>query len=662
MQKGLGHYKNIDGYNWDASCWPTHDKMIRFLKIKFRTQHHTVAIKDEMEMSKPFINFAKAYIHYTQHLKPTKTFPYTVLALQLLEESLTLLETTPCVTKITSKHFDKACDLISKHGYGGKDSIGSALERISRNISNWNLTTTNLKHWQHPFKGHFHNSSKRQKIQISKSKKLPDDDAILAIAEMFANGYHEAQDDETTFISCITCLLLSAPMRISEILWYRKDLIQEEKDSHGESQFYLSYWVPKNERYVRKEIPSVMAAHAKESVKRLKSITEEGRRLAIHYESGSSKFYRHPNCPNVPDNQILTANQVISALGLRTIQSAYVFIESITGKRSLKNFTLNSLWELVLKKHKQLNPYFPYQQRPSITNSSKSLKMSESLLCFRYMQFSTKLFNPSPILLAPINSNFYRLRTNQSNGMKMNIFRKHGYGDLKLSSHQLRHFLNTMGQEAGVGIEQITQWSTRASSSQTRVYMHQDPRRKAQRIALELTPTEMTNIKNPISQDEYKIMMKGPIITKRYGICSHDYTLTPCQKHADCLNCSELLLCKGHLRSIAAIRQERDRVAENLYAAKALIDTGERVANRWYNSHLATVNRIDQLLRVMEDDSIVDGSPIQMQGNDFSHEIRIITSKSENKNLTSHTRSVTDMEYGDELIACLKILQDEINE
>lgn len=149
----------------------------------------------------------------------------------------------------------------------------------------------------------------------------------------------------------------------------------------------------------------------------------------------------------------------------------------------------------------------------------------------------------------------------------------------------------------------------------------------------------------------------GPIITTRYGICTHDYTLAPCNKHADCLNCSELLLCKGHKRSIAAITEERGRVAENLAASQTKIDAGERVASRWHQVHTETLTRLDQLIQVMTDPSIEDGSAIQIQGKDFSHQARVMESRPEFQ-LNNNAES-PDFSYSDDVAACLQMLAKE---
>jgi hypothetical protein len=656
-------WENLENFKWDSSHWPTHFRKIRFLNLAERNLHPSKDILAQHLMTPKFIDFAKAYIRYNQQKNQTKTFKRIIAALQLLEASLIELDGEADVTKVSDRHLNKAVALLQDEGFKDRQGISLALKQIASDLSALQMAVSNIKYWKHPFTG-FQSDEKALKRDTDPSQKLPENDALLALAEIFANGYTTNQDDEDIFITCITALLLSAPMRINEILYFCTNPLCSEKDSTGNDQLHISYWVPKNGKYVRKEIPEIMAGHAQEAGRRLRTITEESRNLARHYESGSELFYRHKDCPDLPDDKELTRDEVVKALGFNSRGSVEDYIKKHTGSYSLIGWTLNSLWKLVLNDHRQKNPYFPYQVDPSSSNSGKPMKMSESLMCFRYQQLSTKN-KTSPILLAPMNRDFFSKRLDgrfMKRGDKlvnMSFFLKHDYDGFTLKSHQLRHFLNTLAQEAGVGIDAITEWSTRASMTQSRTYMHQSDERKAQKASEKLGLIPSASI-NPVTESEYLVMKHGPIITTRYGICTHDYTLTPCNKHADCLNCSELLLCKGHKKSIQAIQQERDHVAENLAAAQSEIDAGKRVAGRWHEAHSKTLARIDQLLKVMTDPNLEDGSAIQIDGKGFSHETRIMDQKEEQTQLKNNDRNLS-FTYSDDIADCLKMLQEEIN-
>jgi len=655
-------WSSYDGFDWDSNVWPTHLNKIRFYNIKGKDVHHTKKLSEELTLSSPFIEFAKAYIRYKQSIKQTKVYNRTITALVLIENALITIDEAADITKATQRHFDKACELLVNNNYKDRTGIGGALETIAKDLGKWHISAAGLKYWKHPFtKADAHDVRKKSTDRLTK---LPEDDALLALAEIFANGYISEQDDEDIYVTCQTCLLLSAPQRIHESRWFRTDLLREEQDTLGNSQLYISYWAAKNASYVRKEVPKTMATHTKEAVERIKKITEESRKLAKYYESGSTKFYRHKNCPDVRDDQVLTRKEVAQALGLENHKSAEDFIRKETGSYSLTGWTLDSLWnQIVLPKHKRNLPHFPYQLSPEDCASGRPPKMSKSLMCFRHRQLASTE-NTSPVLLAAFNRDYYTKRVEDKEVIRgdkkysMSIFIKHGYKGFNLRSHQMRHFLNTMAQEAGIGLEEITQWSTRASQAQSRTYMHQEPQRKANEIAhKQLQMNE--NTLEPVTEDEYNVMEKGPVITTMYGVCTHDYTFTPCEKHADCLNCSELLICKGHKRTTEAIQREYAQLTENLLAAKSEIDAGRQVANRWYISHKKKHERLTQLLKILADPSIEDGSPIQLIGEDFSHHKRIVDKKIHENILIDETP--TGLKYSDEVLECLALLRKEDN-
>ncbi len=433
-------WSDRDGFDWEAAVWPTHFNSIRFINIRARGLHQSKIPEEQHLMTSPFIYFAKSYIRYTQNIRKTKTFRRAFAALQLLEAALIEINGNADVTQISGKHLDRAVELMIFEEFKDRQGIGNALQNIAKNLATWNISTSNLKHWKHPFLGKDSNASVLKNSPDAAIKKLPSDDTLLAIAEIFSNGYTSVQDDEDIFITCVTCLLLCAPMRINEMLFFRTNPLKEETDSNGKSQLYISYWVPKNGRYVNKEIPEVMAPLAKEAVRRLQKITESSRLLARHIETKPDIFYRHSQCPNVSDDQILTQEELTQALGFASTKNVESFIYRCTGKYKCKGWTLNSIWALIKNENKKLNPFFPYQVDPTDSSSGSPLRMSESLMCFRYQQLSTRNQTNS-VLLAPMNYDYYAKRLesrDMERGNKivnMSILLKHGYEGLELRSH-----------------------------------------------------------------------------------------------------------------------------------------------------------------------------------------------------------------------------------
>lgn len=452
-------------------------------------------------------------------------------------------------------------------------------------------------------------------------------------------------------------------MRFGETLQLRVDCIKEGTDKDGKTQHYINYWTPKIREFVPKGIPSIMLPTAMIAIERLKNITEEGRKLARHMEDNPTKFYRHKNCPDVPDDQKLTPDQVVMAMGASSRKSCSDTIKRYSGNPSLSRFTLNSLWQLVFAENLRLNPNFPYQE-PVNYKRVKPLKMSESLLCFRRLQLGTRS-NSSPVLLAPFNISYFRMRLEAPSSEKkigLCFFNRHGFHAVKLKSHSLRHLLNRLARSSGVSIDKVTIWSSRKSIHQSLTYLNDDPQEAANKGAALLGMKQNQTHKTPVTDEEADLQSHGPFHRSRYGLCRRSWRAGPCNRFADCLNCSELLICKGDKLAAGAVAKDREHLVRTLNGAKAAVENGERAASRWMLVAEPQIERLNQLLNILNDERIPDGSPIELSGStDFSHEQTLVEDKAASAGVKLLDRKVLDIEYGNELLACLDLLRNSDN-
>jgi hypothetical protein len=327
----------------------------------------------------------------------------------------------------------------------------------------------------------------------------------------------------------------------------------------------------------------------------------------------------------------------------------------------LTGFTLNTLWQLVLTENRTLNPHFPYQESKE-SSTEQPLKMSESLMCFRRHQLSTRK-PTSPVILLSFVSSYYgqRLTVGSKKAESMNFFARNGYETIKFKSHSLRHFLNRLGRSSGMPVTLLTDWSSRANTRQTSTYLHDDPAKAAAKGAVILGTTQEQEPQKPVTSDEADLYGQGPYHRSRYGICRRTWRMGPCNKFADCLNCSELLMCKGDKFAAEIIRQDRNNLMQTYKAAQQAIENGERAASRWTEKAAPQIDRLDELLAILNNPSIPDGSPIEIAGEDFSHENIIITDKAEKSGVRLLDKNELGITYGDELLACLELLRNSDN-
>ncbi|MEW5497922.1 hypothetical protein ABGT23_20120 [Enterobacter cloacae] len=651
-------WSELPGFRWDNNFWITTHKNFNLTNLTYKFTGRNSELEEKYLMSPVFREFAKAWLRYSQTLKPTKAIMRIVNALKAMDAALGPDITLNQIVRFNERDYFKALTFIDDKSQ--RQMICSAMLFILKSMSDFSIITADAYCWKNPYTG-IHSYDAERGTQAPpeiKEKKIPDQNALLAVADVFSRFETGSLHDADIMITSLTGIFISVPMRINEVLRLRVDALKTDEDKTGTPQQYLAYWVPKTKEFARKAIPASMGYVSREAIKRLILITEEGRKLAAYMETGPEKFYRHPRCPDVPDDQILSGNEITAALGMSSVKCCNDFLQTYTGSASVKNYTLNSLWKVVLMAHRKLNPHFPFQEPFNIA-SLMPLKMSESLLCFRSHQLAYNI-NTSPVLLQPFTQTQYRRRLNPLL-KKQSFFIRHGFKDLHLKSHSIRTLLNRIARQSGVSIETITSWSSRASVLQTRTYLHDKPADFAEKGALLFRTTQHHAPKPPVADPDIEIFKEGPFHKSRYGLCVRSWRAGPCNKFADCLNCTDLLMCKGDKFALQSVRQEHENLRSSWASAVKAIENGERSASLWTEKTAFQLERMEQLLMLLMDPDIPDGSPVALAGQNFSHEKVIMDEKKSTYGIESKAQFQITEIYSEELLSCLKLLDDTKN-
>ncbi len=119
----------------------------------------------------------------------------------------------------------------------------------------------------------------------------------------------------------------------------------------------------------------------------------------------------------------------------------------------------------------------------------------------------------------------------------------------------------------------------------------------------------------PITVQEFNILEKGPTHITEYGVCVHDYTMSPCEKYRDCLNCSEQVCIKGDKERLKRIKLRLLKVEKQFEASETAIKDGFAGADRWHEYHKNTLNHLRELVLILENPDIPDGSQIKLSNN-----------------------------------------------
>ncbi|HAU4332891.1 TPA: DNA-binding protein, partial [Citrobacter freundii] len=367
--------------DWEQYVWKGY---VTFRKIG--VGHKVFNSKDAMH--EDFLDFAKAYIRYQHSLKPLKNYGAIMMALRCLEQALLQVLSNALIYNVTAVVFDEAMQIGSRHFEGNVlAQCGIQLEKLSKFLCEHNLIKLGYISWKNHVKQKVKNNYLPEIEDCHRNDKLPDETALLAIADIFSKN-DELLSPRDKFTSAVFALLLCCPSRISEILALPADCEITQKDEKGVERYGLRFYSVKGYGPNIKWIPQVMIPVAKKAISRLLSLSQNARELAQWCEKYPDKFYRHELCPKVDEKLKLTVVQVCHALGysLHDRKSCVLKIKrtSLDGGKSFLNsndynYSLSELWEMISSGFSRDFPWY---------DEEKSIRFSNALCLLNPRQFS----------------------------------------------------------------------------------------------------------------------------------------------------------------------------------------------------------------------------------------------------------------------------------
>lgn len=203
------------------------------------------------------------------------------------------------------------------------------------------------------------------------------------------------------------------------------------------------------------------------------------------------------------------------------------------------------------------------------------------------------------------------------------IFSRLGFSEpdgrpIAVTSHQFRHYLNTLAQAGGLSQLDIAKWSGRLDVKQNDAYDHVTSSEMLEKIRSTVGSDQMIGPlaelpkKVLIRRDEFSRLVVPTAHVTDVGYCIWDYTQGPCQIYMDCLNCSSFLCVKGDTKREAALRQHLRDGKALLAKADAAVKDGYSGSDRWLVHHQKTMERLTQLCAIMDDPAVPNGAVIQL--------------------------------------------------
>lgn len=590
------------------------------------------------------LEFAKAYVKY-QRIKSKLKTQDTILSIRAIEQICLDRYGEVDLTKLVIADFDLAAE-NAKENYKASSAyhVGRHLKILLDFLRQLKILA--LPDWKSPIK----KPSEKSIVLDAESEeyrasKLPDEDAIFALADIFSRKDSELSDRDI-FVTSAVSLLLAAPERASELFFLKHNCIHEEEvqtlsksslgliadDSNIEEVLGIRWYAQKNYGHDIKYIPSAMIPTVKRAIERLITMSEKPRYLAYLLET-SEKFPRHELCPEVSDEQLLTKKQVLQALGFdesnysdtttaRTSGNQFLAVRGLERKNNI--YSLNDLNELIRSRLPEGFPYVPFQVGAGI-----EIKWSEALFCCFANQFHrdkqtiySELWMPHiDTLNEDLSPTKKKLKRKDELSNIQSIFQRWGYGDYSMSTHQFRHLLNTIANTNGMDSMLLAKWSGRADMKQNRVYDHTSVEDRnfslieMQKNEVGTVNTDSTftfQIATPRTLQELNTKTTLSMHTTEFGFCTHSYIDEPCLKYRNCLNCTEHVCIKGD-------EEKKKRLQDRLRKEKILWAKDEEAVSKnitgakvWLEMRELTIKRCEQMIALLDDPNILDGTPLSL--------------------------------------------------
>tara|TARA_R110000787_G_C13440126_1_gene446322 strand:- start:2281 stop:4632 length:2352 start_codon:yes stop_codon:yes gene_type:complete len=212
------------------------------------------------------------------------------------------------------------------------------------------------------------------------------------------------------------------------------------------------------------------------------------------------------------------------------------------------------------------------------------------------------------------------------------IFGRYGFADdFAIRPHQFRHWLNDEGERAGLSHQIINLWSGRRSPEHILHYLHssddecasviQDIWEKKPRGASEkadLAPTVQPIRVNTMQEYErLSGQRSGAASVTAVGFCQQDLVVEPCRYLNDfelqCTLCAQACHIKGDDQALKLLR---DDLTVQLRRLQTIQNTGNFANSKhiqtWFKAHQGNSELLQQLIDLLQDPSIRDGSVIRV--------------------------------------------------
>lgn len=622
--------------NFDANVWDITDALgIRGhgrqrQRLVFSAMD-TVPDQAAAWMDDRFRPFAKAYIRYMHGFRPAKIVSFRLAALRTLEASLSENGLIPDPIRTDALVLNRAAQMIvDRYSEAAAYRIGGQLEMAAEFLKDNQLTIVPTR-WRNPIKRPGDAVRVGKEFDERRQEKMPSEAALDALSKVF----RLATAPVDVIVSSVAAILCSAPDRINEVLILPDLCDVYQSAGSGKAEAYgLRWWPAKGADPMVKWIVPSMVGVVEEAIGKIRAVTHEARLVAKWYEDHPGEICLHDDVRHLRNVEWLTMNEVAEIIGLENSNSAHAWckghgIKAVThGKSKLVRFV-----DIEAAVIAMLPAGFPFLEKET------GLKYSDALLVVLTNQLHAQRRTYRCVIEAiSVNQINSGLGGRAKHGFN-SIFTRFDFAEpdgspIKITTHQFRHYLNTIAQVGGMSQLDIAKWSGRKDVRQNAAYDHVTPDQMLQKIrdaigddSQMFGPLAEIPKRVLIPRDEFARLRIPTAHTTELGFCVHDYTMSPCQLHRDCIHCEDLVCVKGDEEKTIRLRQNLEEARELLRKAADAVGDGYAGGDRWLVHHQSTVERLSQLCLIMDDPRVPHGAVVQLAPPQMANKLDAATGK-----------------------------------
>jgi hypothetical protein len=566
----------------------------------------------------PYLSFAKAYMRHEFAVRRKWFIEVGINALRVLYRAMTDQGGAVTPTEVRSETLNRAVQMLEGIGNLRANQIALELEKLAVFLVGNHMVTAPLE-WKSPIKkpGMTYAARVGKDFDELRARMLPSPEALAALAHIF----RAAKEPGDVLVSSIMAILCAAPSRIGEVFLLSADCEVIRNDSRGTAVYGLRWYPEKGAPPQTKPIINSMVDVVREALDKIRALTKPARTVSAWYERHPTEIYLPASIAHLRDKKALSTEELAQIVFATPPTDAglwsWVYRHKVKRRTARRvgmaaDYAFADVQAAVIK---LLPRGFPF------VNREIGLKYSDALLCHpRGLRNSSTATYRGAVELIGISD---VLRLISAPKDKVSIFEHFGYVErdgtpIRVRTHQLRHYLNTLAQAGGLSQLDVAVWSGRANIHQNGVYDHVSDR-DALAVLDENTrddrhvPATLASRRKAvlIKRDEFERLQVKTAHTTEFGFCVHDFAMLPCQLHMDCLNCDEHLCLKGDKVRNENLRQWRDETKALLEHSKAAESDGIEGADRWTQHQTRTLTRVEQILEVYEDQTVPNGAVIQ---------------------------------------------------